>query len=205
MAIITITREMATGGRKLGRLLARRLDYQYVDKSLFQKIAEDLNVSERTLESFEKSRGYHISNTFAKVFSTSYIERIVGYDKSVVEEEEYQKSLGNLILGTAREDNVVIIGRAAYFFLKDMKNCYHIRLVAPMDWRKKYALENYKIRPDRVQKFIEKRDRNLHWFRRSICGVGFDNSLLFHLTLNMSRTPIEKAVELIMSAANLSG
>ena len=146
-----------------------------------------------------------MSNTFAKAFSTPYIERIVGYDKSVVYEEEYQKSLETLLLGTAREDNVVIIGRAAYFFLKDMKNCYHIRLVAPMDWRKKYALENYKIRPDRVQKFIEKRDRNLHWFRRSICGVGFDNSLLFHLTLNMSRTPIEKAVELIMSAANLSG
>ena len=204
MAVITITREMATGGRKLGRLLARRLDYQYVDKSLFQKIAEDLNVSERTLESFEKSRGYHISNTFAKVFSTSYIERIVGYDKSVVEEEEYQKSLGNLILGTAREDNVVIIGRAAYFFLKDMKNCYHIRLVAPMDWKKKYALENYKISPDRVQKFIEKRDGNLQWFRRSICGMRFDDSLWFHLTLNMSRTPIEKAVELIMSVANLS-
>jgi cytidylate kinase len=205
MAVITITREMATGGRKLGRLLAKKLDYQYVDKSLFQKIAEDLNVSERTLESFEKSREYHISNTFAKAFSISYIERIVGYDKSVVEEEEYQKSLKNLILETAREDNVVIIGRAAFFFLKDIKNCYHIRLVAPMDWRKKYAMENYKIRQDRVQKFIEKRDINLHWFRRSICGAGFDDSLLFHLTLNMSRTPVEKAVELIMSTANLSG
>ena len=204
MAVITITREMATGGRKLGRLLAKRLDYHYVDKSLFQKIAEDLNVSERTLESFEKSREYHISNTFAKAFSTSYIARIVGYDKSVVEEEEYQKSLGNLILGTAREDNVVIIGRAAYFFLKDMKNCFHIQLVATMDWKKKYALENYKISPDHVRKFIEKRDRNLQWFRRSICGAGFDDSLLFHLTLNMSRIPIEKSVELIMSVANLS-
>ena len=205
MAVITICREMATGGRKLGRLLARRLDYQYVDKSLFQRIAEDLNVSERTLESFEKSREYHISNTFAKAFSTSYIDRIVGYDKSVVEEKEYQKSLENLILETAREDNVVIIGRAAYFFLKDMKNCFHIRLVAPMDWRKKYALENYTIRPDSVQEFIEKRDINLKWFRRSICGAGFDDSLWFHLTLNMSRIPIEKAVDLIMCTANLSG
>jgi cytidylate kinase len=129
----------------------------------------------------------------------------VGYDKSLVEEEEYQKSLKNLILETAREDNVVIIGRAAYFFLKDIKNCYHIRLVAPMDWRKKYALENYKIHPDRVQGFIEKRDRNLHWFRRSICGAGFDDPILFHLTLNMSRIQIEKAVELIISVANLSG
>lgn len=205
MAVITITKEMATGGRKLGRLLAKRLDYQYVDKSLFQKIAEDLNVSERTLESFEKSRGYHISNTFAKAFSTSYIERIVGYDKSVVEEEGYQKSLRSLILETALEDNVVIIGRAAYFFLKDMKNCFHIRLVAPMDWKIKYALENYKISPDHVQEFIEKRDRNLQWFRRSICGTGFDDSILFHLTLNMGRIPIEKSVELIMSVADLSG
>jgi len=205
MAVITITREMATGGRKLGRLLAKRLDYQYVDKSLFQKIAEDLKVSERTLESFEKSRAYQISNTFAKAFSTSYIERIVGYDKSVVEEEEYQKSLKNLILETAREDNVVIIGRAAYFFLKDIKNCYHIRLIAPMDWRKNYALENYKISPDRVQEFIEKRDGKRQWFRRSICGMRFDDSLWFHLTLNMSRISIEKSVDLIMSVANLSG
>ena len=205
MAVFTIARDMATGGRKLGRLLAKRLNYQYVDKSLFQKIAEDLDVSERTLESFEKSREYQISNTFAKAFSTSYIERIVGYDKSVVEEEEYQKSLKNLILETAREDNVVIIGRAAYFFLKDMKSCYHIRLVAPLEWRKKYALENYKIRPDRVQGFIEKRDRNLHWFRRSICGAGFDDPLWFHMIFNMSRTSSEKAVELIISVADLSG
>ena len=56
MAVITISRDFASGGRKLGRLLAKSLDYQYVDKSLFQKIAEDLNVSEKTLESFEKSR-----------------------------------------------------------------------------------------------------------------------------------------------------
>jgi len=187
MAVITITRDMATGGRELGRLLARRLDYQYIDKSLFQDIAEDLNVSKGTLVSFEKRRRYE------------------GYDKSVVCEEEYKKSLGSLLLRTAREDNVVIIGRAAYFFLKDMKNCYHIRLVAPMDWRKKYALENYKISPDRVQEFIEKGDKKRKWFRRSICGMIFDDSLWFHLTLNRSRISIEKAVELIMSVSNLSG
>ena len=187
MAVITISRDMATGGKELGRLLARRLDYQYVDKSLFQDIAEDLNISKGTLISFEETRRYE------------------GYVNSVVRDEDYKKSLEYLLLELARKDNVVIIGRAAYCFLKDMKNCYHIRLVAPMDWRKKYAMENYKIHPDRVQGFIEKRDRNLHWFRRSICGAGFDDPILFHLTLNMSRIQIEKAVELIISVANLSG
>jgi len=203
MAIITISRDYASGGRKLGRLLAKRLGYHYVDKSLFQKIAEDLNVSERTLESFEKSREYRISNTFSKLFGQSYIQRIVGYDKSVVEEKEYQISLKNLILKTAEEDDVVIIGRAAYFFLKDMKNCYHFHLVAPMDWRKKYAVEELRLPSDRAQEILEKSDINHLWFHRLICGNRFDDPFLFHLTLNMGFISIEKAVEVIISVVNV--
>ena len=203
MAIITISRDYASGGRKLGRLLAKRLGYHYVDKSLFQKIAEDLNVSERTLESFEKSREYRISNTFSKLFSQSYIQRIVGHDKSVVEEKEYQTSLKNLILKTAEEDDVVIIGRAAYYFLKDMGNCYHFRLIASMDWRKKYAVENLQIPTDRVQETLEKSNINHLWFHRLICGNRFDDPFLFHLTLNMGFIPIEKAVEVIMLVSNV--
>ena len=199
MAIITIGRNLASGGRKLGRILAKRLEYHYVDKSLFQKIAEDLNVSEKTLESFEKSREYRISNTFSKLFNKSYIQRIVGFDKSVVEEQEYQTSLKNLVLETAKEDNVVIVGRAAYFFLKDVENCYHIRLIAPMDWRKKYAVEKLKIAPDHVQETIEKSDINHLWFHRLICGERFDDPFLFHQTLNMSLIPFEKAVDIVMS------
>lgn len=203
MAIITISRDYASGGRKLGRLLAKRLGYHYVDKSLFQKITEDLNVSERTLESYEKSREYRISDIFSKLFNKSYIQRIVGFDKSVVEEQEYQTSLKNLILQTAQEDDVVIIGRAAYFFLKDLENCYHFHLVAPMDWRKKYAVENLQIPTDRVQEILEKSDINHLWFHRLICGNRFDDPFLFHLTLNMGLIPIEKAVEVIMSVANV--
>jgi len=205
MAVITISRDHASGGRKLGRLLAKRLGYQYVDKSLFQKIAEDLNVSEKTLESFEKSREYRMSNRFAKLFSKSYIQRIVGFDKSVVEEKEYQASLKNLVLETAKEDNVVIVGRAAYFYLKGMENCYHIRLIAPMDWRKKYAVEELKIPTDRAQEILKKSDINHLWFHRLICGNRFDDPFLFHLTLNMSFVPIEKAVEIIESAVNVMG
>jgi len=203
MAVITISRDLASGARRLGRMLAKKLDYQYVDKSLFQKIAEDLKVSERTLESFEKSREYRISNKFSKAFSQSYIERIVGFDKSVVEEQEYQNSLKNLILETAQEDNVVIVGRAGCFFLKDRKNCYHFRLIASMDWRKKYAVKHLNLPAKKAQEILERRDINQHWFLRSICGKGFDDPLLFHAILNMSRMPTEKLIEIILSAANL--
>lgn len=203
MAIITISKDYASGGRKLGRMLAKRLGYHYVDKSLFQKIAEDLNVSERTLESFEKSREYRISNSFSKLFGQNYIQRIVGHDKSVVEEQGYQTSLRNLILKTAEDDDVVIIGRAAYFFLKDMKNCYHFHLIAPLDWRKKYAMKEWNIPGNIVHEIIERHDKNQRWFLRSICGECFNDPVLFHLTLNRSRISTEKAIKIIEWVANV--
>jgi cytidylate kinase len=199
MAVITISRDYASCGRRLGRSLAKKLNYQYVDKSLFQKIAEDLNVSQKNLESFEKSREYRISNIFSKLFNRDYVQRIVGRDKRVVEEEEYQNSLKHLILETAKEDNVVIIGRAAYFFLKDTPNCFHIRLSAPKDWRKRYAVANLNIPEHQAESVLERRDINSLWFRRLICGEGYDSPHFFHLTLNMGFIPPEKAIDIIIS------
>ena len=199
MAVITISRDYACGGRKLGRSLAKKLNYQYVDKSLFQKIAEDLDVSEDNLASFEKSREYRISNIFYKLFSRDYVKRIVGHDKRMVEEKEYQDSLKHLILETAKEDNVVIIGRAAYFFLKDTPNCFHIRLSAPKDSRKRYAVENLNIPEHQAESVLERRDINSLWFRRLICGEGYDSVYYFHLILNMGFIQPEKAIDIIIA------
>jgi len=198
MAVISVYKSFASGGRELGRILAKNLDYQYVDKSLFQEIAEALHVSEGTLESFEKGRQYRISNIFSNLFSRSYIQRIVGYDKSVVEEKEYQNSLKKLVLSVAEEDKAVIIGRASHYFLQDRKNCFRFRLVAPIDFRLSYAVDKLGISPDQAQSVIERRDRNHQWFHRSVCGDNYDSPLLFHLTLNTGIISIKKAADIIL-------
>ena len=148
MAVISVYKSFASGGRELGRILAKNLGYQYVDKSLFQEIAEALHVSEGTLASFEQSRQYRISNIFSNLFSRNYIQRIVGYDKSVVEEKDYQSSLKKLVLTVADEDDAVIIGRASHYFLRDRKNCFRFRIVAPLDFRLRYAVDKLGISPD---------------------------------------------------------
>ena len=199
MAVISVYKSFATGGRELGRVLAKKLGYQYVDKSLFQEVAEALHVSEGTLESFEKSRQYRISNVFSNLFSRSYIQRIVGYDKSVVEENAYQSSLERLVLSVAEEDNAVIIGRASHYFLRDKENCFRFRLIAPMEFRLGYAVDKHGVSPDQAQSVIERRDRNHQWFHRSVCGDNYDDPLLFHLTVNTGFISIDKAAGIILS------
>ena len=202
MAVIIFYKSFASGGRELGRAVAKKLGYQYVDKFLFQKVAEDLDVSEGTLESFEQSREYRISNLFSNLFSKSYIQRIVGYDKTVVEETEYQESLKNLILGVAKEDNAVIIGRAAHYFLRDLENCYRFRLIAPVMWRRRYGIEHLGLSPAQAGNVIERRDKNQAWFHRLVCGEDYDNPLWFHLTLNTGLISLEKAAEIALSLVN---
>lgn len=199
MAVIVVSRSFASGGRELGRLLARRLGYHYVDKSLFQRVARDLHVSEGTLESFEQGREYRVSNLFSNLFSKNYIQRIVGYDKSVVEETEYQESLRKLILGVAKEDGAVIIGRGAHYFLREMGNCYRFRLIAPIEWRTRYAVEKLGLSPAQAQKVLDRKDKNQAWFHRLVCGDDYDDPLLFNLTLNTGLVSIEKAVAIILS------
>jgi CMP/dCMP kinase len=202
MAVIAVYKNFASGGREIGRSIARELGYHYVDKDLFQKIAEGLQVSEGTLESFEQSREYRISNLFANLFSKKYIQRIVGYDKTVVEENEYQDRLQGLIRGVAKEDNAVIIGRAAHYFLREMKNCYRFGLIAPMEYRKKYAVAKLGIAPSQAERVLKRRDRSQAWFHRSVCGEDYDSPLLFHLTVNTGFISLENAVGIMLSVMN---
>ena len=202
MAVITISRKYASGGRKLGKLVSRRLNYDYVDKYYFQMLAKKLHVSERTLESFERGRPYWISDAFTKFFSKHYIGRIVGHDKTVVEESEYQDALRNLLLGLAEKDNVVIVGRAAHFFLKGIQNCYHFLLVASMDWRGKYARKTLGALSYKVERIMEERDISHAWFLRTVCGEQHDDPQSFHLTLNMDLISTEKAAELVADSVS---
>jgi hypothetical protein len=56
-------------------------------------------------------------------------------------EIEYQNALKKLITEVAAKDNVVILGRAACYFLQNLQDCFRIRILAPMVWRERYAAE----------------------------------------------------------------
>lgn len=204
MAIIAIRHEFATGGRTLGRLIAEKTGYRIVDKYVFQQIAETLSVSEAALESFEKSRHYYFTNMFTKLISENYLERIVGHDRTVVSEMKYQESLQNLIQEIALNNNVVIVGRASCYFLKDFDDCYRVRVLAPMEWRSRYAVEKLSIPAKKVKNIIAERDKIQKWFLRMICGSEIDDRHLFHISLNMEIDSFSRAAEAIMAVAGIS-
>ena len=203
MAVITIRHEFATGGRELSHMVAAQLGYRHVDKTLFQKIADNLSVSENTLVAFEKSRHLYITNLFLDVISKSYIKRISGHDRSVVCDVEYQSALKSLITKTAANDNVVILGRAACYFLKNVDQCYRFRVFAPMEWRERYAVEKLKIPINKVKKIIAEKDESQRWFFKMIYGNDYNDRYLYHVNLNMGLDSFPRAVQILLTTAGL--
>ncbi|MBW1981895.1 MAG: cytidylate kinase-like family protein [Deltaproteobacteria bacterium] len=193
MAVITISRKYASGGRKLGKLLSKNLNYAYVDKSHFQLVAERFHAKGKNWQPAEEHSGHTVSDIFFKFFSGLHIERIAAYDKTLVKDQQYQESLRDLLLAVAEKDNVVIVGRAAHFFLQDVPDCLHVRLAASFEWRRNYAHHTLGILPSRVARILEAKDRNHEWFLRTICGKKFGEPQLFHLTLSMDLIDLEKA------------
>ena len=79
-------------------------------------------------------------------------------------EIEYQNALKKLIAEVAAKDNVVMLGRAACYFLQDLQDCFCIRICAQMEWRERYAVDKLKIPADKVKKVIAERDTSQRCF-----------------------------------------
>ncbi len=74
MKIITISREFSSGGRELGRRLADTLGFDYYDREIISRVAENEGMSERYVESIlEKGLPQSVSITFRHSFSTPLV------------------------------------------------------------------------------------------------------------------------------------
>ena len=117
MATLTISREYGSGGFEIGRRVAERLGYQFVDK-------------ERLFQDMERAgpRWARVAQEVDEVCPTLWERHDWQY-------RGYVTQMENLILQYALGDNVVIIGRGGSFLLRGVPFCLRVRLVASLEAR----------------------------------------------------------------------
>jgi hypothetical protein len=77
MPVITLSRQIGSGGWILGRNLARRLGYRYVNEVMIQEVSKKGKISEEKVRVFEKVETTRLSKFLDKLVFTDDIERIV--------------------------------------------------------------------------------------------------------------------------------
>ena len=198
MAVITISRQFGAGGRTLGRLLAERLGYAFVDAEILQRMAKMARVSTQWVECIEHEAGGRLLRFISLIGpSRKGIEDALekpGY----MDEEVYVNLLYRIIGQIAEEDRAVIIGRGGQYILRDHPRAFHLLLFADPEARIRFMQTYYSLSRDHAAEVIAKMDRRRVNLYRKFALEDYDRPEHYHLTLNMTLLTMDTALRMVI-------
>ena len=190
--IITISREFGAGGGQIGKAVAERLGYYYLDKDMIIRSA--MESSNLTASDF---RMYDEKVPFDFGFGQSLFDF---YNKPL--HERLFAAQREAILKAGEKGNCVIVGRNANVVLKEFDYSLHVFVAASQYFR----LQNLKSKmPDYSEGKILEEMKSVDKTRRKYCtyytNTEFGHADYYDLTLKSSTLGIDTCVDIICGIA----
>lgn len=182
MAILTIARKYGSGGREIGREVARQLGYEYVDRG---RILEDM-----------RSEGIEWEER-AKYFDENYPDIWERYDwafRGFVALNQYY------FLNYALKNNVVIMGRGGNFLFRGIPHVLRVRVVAPLGKRIEKVMEWEGVNSESARYLIEKADREMAGAIYVIYGRNWEDPAEYEMVFDTALQPADEIIESIKRA-----
>ena len=176
--VVTIGRQLAAGGRDIGKRLAERLHLRYFDKELLLEAARQSGIAEELF--FRADEHY---NLFTLALST--------------DSQKLFQFQSDTIRGLAEEGNCLFLGRAADYILRERKDLFSVFLTADMPDRIRLVMEKDGLSEKEAMAFIEKTDRKRADYYNFFTGRRWGDSSGYDICLNTSSFGIEGTIEII--------
>lgn len=126
-AIIVIGRQTGSGGRQVGKAVAKRLGISYYDRELLKECAERLGYSPSIFEMADERR--------PSMFRSLLAANVGLNDSSPMTMEQIYSAQSEVIRQIADRESAVFVGRTADYILRDRPGLFSVFLHAPEEWR----------------------------------------------------------------------
>jgi cytidylate kinase len=189
MAIITISREMGSGGIPIAHKVAEELGYQLIDGEAIMEAAGAYGLSPEAVEQADEKPPHFVDTLDSKQFLDLHLIELI-------------------ILEAALKGNVVIYGRGGQDLLKDINSVLRTRIIAPFEDRVERWSEREWLDPDRARYLVRKSDQQRAGFIKYYFDRDWEDSVHYDLTINTQRLSEEMAVQVICDSVkdeNLEG
>lgn len=201
--VITIARGYGSGGRTLGKLLAKELGIQYYDRELLRKASDASGINEALFgevdEKLKKSPLFRIA-------SKNYNGEVIAPDSDeFISDDNLFNYQAKVIRELAEEESCVIIGRCADYVLREFDNVIRLYFYAPKEdcIRRVQEISN---EPERdIIKKIEKTDKNRAAYYKYYTGHEWNDARNYDLCLNTTSMSYEKLVEVVKNYIKVCG
>ena len=184
MAVIAMTREMATLGKDVAAGLAERLNLNIVHHELVER-----DIAQRA--GMRESEVHRLLEGEASLLERWKIDR-----------KRLSRYTAQEILELAVKGNVLIRGWGATYLLRFVPHVICVRICAPMPFRQQVLMKRIGSQDEVVVRSeIEANDAAHHGTMRKLFGIDWMDASLYAIVLNTARISVQDCVEHIVRLA----
>jgi cytidylate kinase len=199
--VITISRQLGSGGAYIGQQMAQRLNIFYADREIINKVAKDFSVMEEELEMHdEKALTFWESFFQYNTFSTDVYtppRYLVPKGRDLFQAE------AKIIEHIANERSAVIIGRCGSYVLRNHPNHISLFLHADIESRIKRIQELYGKPKEEAREMILKSDKERALHCKKETETEWSDARNYDLSIDTGKIDPDKCVELLLNYLNL--
>ena len=192
--VITINRELGSGGRTVGRLLAEELAVDFYDKAVVKALQEKYKLAVGEIEGL-KGRSHSFWAELKRSIIGSEREAIANY---YYVSEEMFKAETEILLGLAEEESCVVAGRSGFYVFRNHPNHLNIFIQATMPYRIKRVMSKQNLTEEEALKTIVKVDQMRENYIKKFTKTSRYDTRNYDLVICADGKTEEEIVELIL-------
>jgi len=195
--IITISRQLGSGGAYIGQQLAKKLNILYADREIIREAAKKLSVGEAALAPHEE-RLSSFWKSLLRSYSMGAPDVYIPPKNSVPTSRELFEAETEAIRQIAKECSAVIIGRSGSYVLRDHPNNVSIFIHDETASRIGRVQKMFNVSEEAAGKVIEQSDKERALYHRTFTGREWADARRYHLAIDTGKLGLDKSVDLIL-------
>ena len=201
--VITINRELGSGGRTIGEKLAKRLDVPFYDKALIQGLQDRYHLSTEEIERLKGQRHNWWSDfkrsmmMVPNYMSPDYVPGKTPIPDFLITDDIFQTET-EILKGIAADGSCVIAGRSGFHIFRDHPNHLSILIQASMDYRVSRVMQKQNISAEEARSIIDKVDKGRENYVQKYTGTSRYDTRNYQLVINVDEHSEDEIVDMIL-------
>jgi cytidylate kinase len=196
--VLTISRQLGSGGAYIGHHLAAKLKFYYADREIVSRAARELEVLEEDLASRdEKTLSFWETflqfNSYASEIYVPPIpeQRFFPTDLELFETEK------RIIEKIAGRRSVIVMGRCGFDIFRGNPNHVSLFLHADRAFRIERIRKLYRVSDDEAARMMAQSDRDRASYIKTFTRKDWHDAGNYDLSVNTGRIGVDNALDLI--------
>lgn len=201
--VITINRELGSGGRTIGEKLAKRLDVPFYDKALIQGLKDRYHLSTEEIERLKGQRHNWWSDfkrsmmMVPNYMSPDYVPGQTPIPDFLITDDIFQTET-EILKGIAADGSCVIAGRSGFHIFRNHPNHLSILIQASMDYRVSRVMQKQNISAEEARSIIDKVDKGRENYVQKYTGTSRYDTRNYQLVINVDEHSEDEIVDIIL-------